>query len=666
VTVRDLTCNKESEPYSFTITPIAKPTVIVSVAASQSIVNEPITVSFSADQAQHTSTPPMLFVNKNNSYYVEQQIPLVNNSFVYTPTEIGTYKFKIDYRGELGCWSEACSEEVNVVDADIVVPPVITTDVFVNSTTGSDDTGDGNEAFPVKTLAKAAELITEGNSIIFEGDFSTETLTIEKNISLIGQNEPIVGNLVIKNGHTVGVLGNFAVKTDVNVEAGASLQCIGNTITFKNSATNSGLGLIEGEVVVEKELSNIHQLRLFGSPVQQPLAGLPSSQTQHYVESLVTTSLNAGWVNTTDEFSIPGKGYKSYWLSGTSTLFFYGRLNDDTSYEVPFTRTLAFMTGYQGGYCAISNPFLLNLSWKSIYNNNTGKGLNPNVYFFKATSPTAGTFATYNAVTGMSTNGASDVIPIAQGFYIRKNTFGLENLIISKADRTANVSANFRGEVAKQPSIELVRIEAEAENQKNEIVVHTFQKSTKGVDELFDTALPEEDGHLIYMPDAYSQNLIVNAIGDKLEGQFNLTINSKGKTTIKISEMTTQTKVALFDKQANRIIELGVGTEFQFNNFGNSKDRFLLLLGDAVESYVNENQVVIYPNPATEQINISTKTSQGVENLVRSVQIIDLLGRVMLESNKTTLNIKNLASGSYVVKIMTETGEVLSKQFIKE
>jgi hypothetical protein len=124
--------------------------------------------------------------------------------------------------------------------------------------------------------------------------------------------------------------------------------------------------------------------------------------------------------------------------------------------------------------------------------------------------------------------------------------------------------------------------------------------------------------------------------------------------------------VALFDKQANRIIELGVGTEFQFDNFGNSKDRFLLLLGDAVESYINENQVIIYPNPATEQINISTKTSQGVENLVRSVQIVDLLGRVMLESNKTTLNIKNLASGSYVVKIMTETGEVLSKQFIKE
>ncbi len=84
----------------------------------------------------------------------------------------------------------------------------------------------------------------------------------------------------------------------------------------------------------------------------------------------------------------------------------------------------------------------------------------------------------------------------------------------------------------------------------------------------------------------------------------------------------------------------------------------------------------IYPNPAQDQITISLAPPSGVRGLNtpfggRGAYVVtDFLGRIVVKTtefeNQTTLNVKHLASGSYVVKITTEQGEVMSKKLVIE
>lgn len=80
---------------------------------------------------------------------------------------------------------------------------------------------------------------------------------------------------------------------------------------------------------------------------------------------------------------------------------------------------------------------------------------------------------------------------------------------------------------------------------------------------------------------------------------------------------------------------------------------------------LNKNSIAIYPNPAKEQIHIES------ENSIDKIYIYDITGRVVLKEymdealSSYNLNIKQLASGVYNLKIYTESG-IVYKKMIKE
>jgi len=67
----------------------------------------------------------------------------------------------------------------------------------------------------------------------------------------------------------------------------------------------------------------------------------------------------------------------------------------------------------------------------------------------------------------------------------------------------------------------------------------------------------------------------------------------------------------------------------------------------------------IFPNPASERIFIHSDKS------IESVTIIDLSGRIIINTDKTDINISNLQSGSYVIQLSTELG-IISRKLIKQ
>ena len=82
-------------------------------------------------------------------------------------------------------------------------------------------------------------------------------------------------------------------------------------------------------------------------------------------------------------------------------------------------------------------------------------------------------------------------------------------------------------------------------------------------------------------------------------------------------------------------------------------------------------ELSLSPNPATNNINITLFSTQHKQI---NLQVLDMFGRVVLQDKKdigigeTTINssIYNLTKGTYLIKIVTTNGEILTSKFIKQ
>ncbi len=72
------------------------------------------------------------------------------------------------------------------------------------------------------------------------------------------------------------------------------------------------------------------------------------------------------------------------------------------------------------------------------------------------------------------------------------------------------------------------------------------------------------------------------------------------------------------------------------------------------------NSVSIYPNPTTSILNIEMS-----QNL-KQVQIFTLLGKKILETNNTVLNLSNVLSGVYILKVENTEGKIAVRKIVKE
>ncbi|AXG71438.1 internalin-J [Kordia sp. SMS9] len=79
----------------------------------------------------------------------------------------------------------------------------------------------------------------------------------------------------------------------------------------------------------------------------------------------------------------------------------------------------------------------------------------------------------------------------------------------------------------------------------------------------------------------------------------------------------------------------------------------------SVDDFNSNNKIKIYPNPAKN--NLYIESNQQIE----TIEIYTLLGEKVVEAKTTTINISNLNSGIYLIKIISLNRNVLTKKFIK-
>lgn len=81
------------------------------------------------------------------------------------------------------------------------------------------------------------------------------------------------------------------------------------------------------------------------------------------------------------------------------------------------------------------------------------------------------------------------------------------------------------------------------------------------------------------------------------------------------------------------------------------------------ESFLNNNEITIYPNPTSGMLTIQTE-----RNINFNIEIFDIMGKKIAQlQNQAIIDISNINSGMYILKMTDlETNQVISKKIIKK
>jgi hypothetical protein len=69
----------------------------------------------------------------------------------------------------------------------------------------------------------------------------------------------------------------------------------------------------------------------------------------------------------------------------------------------------------------------------------------------------------------------------------------------------------------------------------------------------------------------------------------------------------------------------------------------------------------VYPNPATSIIKVDDSNFS-----LKNIEVFNLLGKKLIVTTKNQLNVKNLVSGVYVIKVEDNDGNIAKKRIIKQ
>ncbi len=76
--------------------------------------------------------------------------------------------------------------------------------------------------------------------------------------------------------------------------------------------------------------------------------------------------------------------------------------------------------------------------------------------------------------------------------------------------------------------------------------------------------------------------------------------------------------------------------------------------------FISADLTTIYPNPATDFVNIASKED------IKSVEIFNMAGQKIISSSSDKISVSHLTKGIYIVKVTLENGKTETKKLIKE
>ncbi|HET9505265.1 MAG TPA: DUF4394 domain-containing protein [Hymenobacter sp.] len=370
---------------------------------------------------------------------------------------------------------------------------------------------------------------------------------------------------------------------------------------------------------------------------------------------------------------IPTSGYTVN-IPGTELVDFVGTLNNGSISRVNLMRGAQATAGYQ----LLGNPYPGAINYDVVRTNSSG--LESALYVFKSSGQYTGTYTSY--VNGASANTGTNVLPVAQGFFVRVASGQTGTVNFTNAARlNAPDNTLFQRTAADpRPHLALTLRNATVANQT---YIYFEQGATAGFDADFDAHyLPATHG-LDLAADLGSAALSISGLpsltGPTTTVPLHLHAAVAGPYTLAVDELANLPAgyhAYLRDALTGTYTDLATTPTISLTlaPADAATGRYAIVFGTAAPlaaaPAATAQLVSLYPNPAhgTVQLLLPQALRTGAAT---AVTVVDNLGRVVvrrtLGSTAPTLDLPldNLRAGVYSVQAETNAG-VVAKRLVVE
>ncbi|MFZ4796248.1 MAG: ice-binding family protein [Bacteroidia bacterium] len=503
----------------------------------------------------------------------------------------------------------------------------------------------------------------------------TKSLTIAgQNLTLLSTN---VGSAMIDNTNNATIIGNIIVQNYLPANGRkyrflASPVIGGTTLQWRNDGNNNsgeGIAITGPTGTVDASISN------------QPSAF-------YYLESNVTegTNINGAskWPNLDGSTTLMnGKGYRVFVRGDrTISLVTSNTTNNATTIFVkgtypgnPVSPTMTYTTAAANGWNLVGNPYPCTIDWGAVTAGDR-TNLDNAVYIWHPTNTTSssGGYASYvNGIGTGTPNAGTQYISSGQAFFVKANAAS-PVLNIRESHKSAVEAGGriFKSSKIKSNSIRVHLMDEY--KQLDDAVIYFEEGASKNFDGEFDAFdLTNYIGFL----SANGKDTLAISGNPMLESNEIYKINANlgtGNFKLQFSNLTSftsQPEVYLIDNYLNKNVRISENAFYAFsveenNPYTFGKNRFelqLLNTGTAItETYKRQEKLFVYPNPATNILNISVSNMTAIED----INIYDTSGKLIISSqtNNNQIDISKLTNGVYMIEVFTINGK-LNCKFIK-
>jgi hypothetical protein len=199
--------------------------------------------------------------------------------------------------------------------------------------------------------------------------------------------------------------------------------------------------------------------------------------------------------------------------------------------------------------------------------------------------------------------------------------------------------------------------------------------ATAGKDWGFD-AISNEDqiDDMYWMID--NEKFIIQGIGEIIEESTILPLgiktDSDGINSITIDELSNvsdELEIYVHDKELELYHDLRLNNYDIYLTAGEYLDRFEITFSNQDSLGINENELDVFDVHYTNSIESIVIVNPKLQD-IKTVKLFSILGQLIYENNDistesyTELKVRNLSTGTYIIKIETEENQIISKKVI--